>query len=451
MGKYVKLRVVVGAALAFALSSAVLAAPAQAAPTYPDAPTITAVTPTTTGTLVVTYSLPASNGGSSITSYQASVDGGENWPTCSDSAGTCSLVDLINGNTYSVQIRAVNGAGPGPASAAVTGTPVVPPGPDPDKPATLPSPRVWATAVFNPAGNDLGLSVRATAPLGVGTLPKLTFNRAIPGKSVVERHLTVKTTDQLGRPYVVPGSWGWLDDRTVMFRPKSWWPGNARIDIISTMDRAVLGKTGSTYVIGSPTLGTTYTFTTARRMVIKVDGKTSQMKVYVNDKKVKTFPVSLGKKEWETRNGVKVISTRKEPKHTYTSVSLDLTAADDTTNPEFYELKDIPWNTRLTPTGEFMHAAPWALSRLGRWNGSHGCTNMRVEDAKWIYDKTIPGDVSIYTNTGGETVEPGNGPGGLWNIPWDKWLKKSALRSVTGSVDTTAPAPVPITDGSASA
>ena len=54
MGKYVKLRVVVGAALAFALSSAVLAAPAQAAPTYPDAPTITAVTPTTTGTLVVT-------------------------------------------------------------------------------------------------------------------------------------------------------------------------------------------------------------------------------------------------------------------------------------------------------------------------------------------------------------------------------------------------------------
>jgi lipoprotein-anchoring transpeptidase ErfK/SrfK len=217
------------------------------------------------------------------------------------------------------------------------------------------------------------------------------------------------------------------------------------------MDRAVLGKSGSTYVIGSPTLGTTYTFTTARRMVIKVDGKTSQMKVYVNDKKVKTFPVSLGKQEWETRNGVKVISTRKEPKHTYTSVSLDLTSADDTAHPEYYELKDIPWNTRLTPTGEFMHAAPWALSRLGRWNGSHGCTNMRVEDAKWIYDKTIPGDVSIYTNTGGETVEPGNGPGGLWNIPWDKWLKKSALRNVTGSVDTTAPAPVPISDGSASA
>ncbi len=451
MGISVKFRVVVGAALAVALSGAVLAAPAQAVAPYPDAPTISAVTPTATGTLVVTYSLPVSNGGSAITSYQASVDGGANWPTCSDAAGTCTLINLSNGTPYSVQIRAVNAAGPGAPSAAVVGTPVAPAGPDPDKPATLPKPHVWATAVFDPAGNNLGLSSTTTDALGVGTLPQLTFNRAIPSKAVVERHLTVKATDMFGRTYAVPGSWGWLDDRTVMFRPKSWWPGNSRIDIVSTLGKAVLGKTGSTYVVGSPSLETTYTFSTSRRMIIRVDGKTHMMKVYLNDKKVKTFPVSLGQKEWESRNGVKVISTRKEPKHTYTSVSLDLTTADDTTNPDFYELKDIPWNTRLTPTGEFMHSAPWALGRLGKWNGSHGCTNMRTEDAKWIFDKTIPGDVAIYTNTGGATVEPGNGPGGLWNIPWDKWLKKSALRSVTGAVDTTTPAPVPVANGSAGA
>jgi lipoprotein-anchoring transpeptidase ErfK/SrfK len=447
----VKFREVVGAALAIALSGAVLAAPAHAAPPYPDAPVITAVTPTATGTLVVTYSRPAADGGSPVTAYQASVDGGANWPTCSDAAGTCTLVSLTNGTAYSIQIRAVNSAGPSAASAAVVATPVAPAGPDPDKPATLPKPYVWTTAVFNPAGNDLGLSVKSTSALGVGTLPQLTFTRAISGKAVVERHLSVKTTDTLGRPYVVPGSWGWLNDRTVMFRPKSWWPGNSRIDIVSTLGKAVLGKTGSTYVIGSPSLETTYSFSTARRMIIKVDGNTRMMRVYVNDTLTKTFPISLGQEDWETRNGVKVISTRKEPKHTYTSVSLDLTTADDITNPEYYELKDIPWNTRLTPTGEFMHAAPWALGRLGRWNGSHGCTNMRTEDAKWIYDRTIPGDVSIYTNTGGETVEPGNGPGGLWNIPWEKWLKKSALRSITGTVDTTAPVPVSVADGAASA
>ena len=42
---------------------------------------------------------------------------------------------------------------------------------------------------------------------------------------------------------------------------------------------------------------------------------------------------------------------------------------------EEYEL-DAPWNTRLTPTGEFIHTATWAYGRLGRYNGSHGCTNM---------------------------------------------------------------------------
>ena len=108
---------------------------------------------------------------------------------------------------------------------------------------------------------------------------------------------------------------------------------------------------------------------------------------------------------------------------------MGLTDPDD-----FYEL-DAPWNTRLTPTGEFLHSAPWAYGRLGRYNGSHGCTNMFADDAKWIYDNTIPGDVVTFRRTGGDMMEPWNGPGGLWNIPWNKWLKKSALRSGTGQAD----------------
>ena len=168
------------------------------------------------------------------------------------------------------------------------------------------------------------------------------------------------------------------------------------------------------------------------RAELVVDGGTVRMKVYIDGKKVKDFGVSLGKQDWETRNGVKVISTLKEPLHTYTSTSLNI----DTTVEEAYELKDIPWNTRLTPTGEFIHTASWAYSRIGRYNGSHGCTNMFEQDARWIYEKTIPGDVVVYTNTGGSSVQSWNGPGGLWNIPWDQWLKKSALNSTTGAVDT---------------
>jgi lipoprotein-anchoring transpeptidase ErfK/SrfK len=192
----------------------------------------------------------------------------------------------------------------------------------------------------------------------------------------------------------------------------------------------VLGTYDGDYVVGSKSLATTYSFRTARRLIARVDGATKEMRVFVDDQKVKTFKVSLGSPGWETRNGVKVISTSKEADKVYTSAALGLNDPAD-----FYELP-APWNTRLTPTGEFLHTAPWAYSRLGRYNGSHGCTNMFEADAKWIFDKTIPGDVVLYVNTGGSSVEPWNGPGGLWNIPWEKWLKKSALASGNLGADT---------------
>ena len=202
------------------------------------------------------------------------------------------------------------------------------------------------------------------------------------------------------------------------------------IRVVSNLDGVVLGQRDGKYLVGSKKLDTTYEFRTARKFVAQVDGATRKMKVFIDGQRVKTFPVSLGKNEWETRNGTKVISTAKEPNKIYRSESLGLTAPEDQ-----YEL-EAPWNTRLTPTGEFIHAAPWAYSRLGRYNGSHGCTNMFAEDAEWIYKNSIPGDIVFYTNTGGSKVEPWNGPGGLWNISWSNWLKKSALGSGTDRVIT---------------
>lgn len=405
----------------------------------PSAPTITAIFGGTgSGQLVVTYAPPASDGGTPVTRYEISVDGGVTWWICAPTPGSCTLTSLSNGRSYSVVLRAVNSVGAGPASVASAGVPSIPAGTDPDKPTVLPKPRAWVGASFDAASNDLGVD-GSKVKLGVGTLPKLTFTRDVPAKRVVETHLFVTATLADGTTRKVNGAWGWTDDHSVVFRPVSYWPGNATITVTSTLGRAVLGKSGSTYLIASKNLEKTFTFRTARKLIIKVNGATDRMKVYIDGKKVKDFGVSLGKAGWETRNGVKVISTLKERTHTYTSAALGLDPA-----VESYELKDIPWNTRLTPTGEFMHAAPWAYGRIGRYNGSHGCTNMFEADAKWIYEKTIPGDVALYSQTGGEIVPAWNGPGGLWNIPWDKWLKKSALGSVTGNPDTTDPSkPVP--------
>lgn len=424
-------------ALAAALSASLaLATPAHAVGPLPGAPTVVSVTGgQASGELAVNYVAPVDTGTTPITAYEVSLNGGADWFTCAGIAGVCPLGNLQDGRPYSILLRAVNAAGPGPSALPTTGTPSLPAGADPDKPAKLPTPNAKVAGAFTAAGNNLG--VTGSTRLGVGTLPKLRFSRAIPNKAAVERHLSVTATiDTTGVTSAVPGAWGWMDDRTIVYRPTKFWPGHATITVTSDLFRTVLGKSGGTYLVGGASLKGPFTFQTDRSLVAKVDGKTHRMKVVVDGKKVKDFAISLGQKDWETRNGVKVISTSKEPKHTYTSAGLQITAADDTANPEYYELKDIPWNTRLTPTGEFLHAAPWAYGRLGRWNGSHGCTNMFEKDAKWMYTKTIPGDVVTYVNTGGETVQPNNGPGGLWNIPWTQWLKKSALTSITGTVDT---------------
>ncbi len=420
--------------------SVLTGAPAWAdTPGTPGAPTITSLTTgEVSGELDVVYTAPASAGTSAITSYQVTVDAGTTWLTCSGgTSGTCPLPGLINGQTYSIILRAVNAVGAGASSSAVTGVPTPPAGPDPDKPTPLPAPHTFVSASFNAAGNNLG--VRSSSPtVGAGTLPRLTFGHSIPNKRVVETHLKVTATDAAGATSVVPGAWGWVDDRTAVFRPATFWPGDSTITVTSTLDNAVLGRSGSTAIVGSPSLKKAWQFRTGRQLIARVDGAKHRMTVFINGVKVKSFGVSLGQKDWETTNGVKVISSQKEPLHTYTSTALQLTTADDTTNPLFYNLANVPWNTRLTPTGEFIHSAPWASGRIGKWNGSHGCTNMFEKDAKWIYDNTIPGDVVIYTNTGGQTVSSGNGPGGLWNIPWASWLKKSALGNAAGP-DTSAP------------
>ena len=379
-------------------------------------------------------------------SYELSLDSTTWWgcekPTEEQIAlatASCTLTSLTPLRTYGVYIRALEKqeltlgvlttTGSSPVAGPFIGTTEIPQGLDPDKPTKLPSPRTAVTANFNAASNSLGIDATRRA-VGVGTLPKITFSSDIPNKGAIERHLVVSSQVRGGVVKPVAGAWGWVSERSVVFRPINYWPGNSTIRIVANLDKVVLGKSGSKFLVGAKKLDKTYQFNTARKFIARVDGTSKKMKVFVDGKRVQTFPVSLGKNEWETRNGTKVVSTSKEANKIYRSESLGLTAPEDQ-----YEL-EAPWNTRLTPTGEFIHAAPWAYGRLGRYNGSHGCTNMYEADAEWIYKNTIPGDIVFYTNTGGNTVEPWNGPGGLWNIPWAKWKKKSALYSGTNSVET---------------
>lgn len=73
--------------------------------------------------LVVTFSAPA-NGGSPITNYEYSIDGGDTWVTPSPAATSpITITGLTNGTEYDVQLRAVNVVGFSPGSSTVAATP----------------------------------------------------------------------------------------------------------------------------------------------------------------------------------------------------------------------------------------------------------------------------------------------------------------------------------------
>lgn len=100
--------------------------------TVPGAPQNLVITPGDQQ-LSVAFDPPASNGGSAITTYQYSTDGGTTWrnrqtgtdasPLVITTLSTDGATALTNGVTYPVQLRAVNDVGNGPATASTNGTP----------------------------------------------------------------------------------------------------------------------------------------------------------------------------------------------------------------------------------------------------------------------------------------------------------------------------------------
>jgi hypothetical protein len=91
--------------------------------TPPTAPVITGLL-ACDGQIVVSFLPPTSDGGSPITGYQYSIDGGVNFFTASSIPITIS--GLMNSTSYPIVIRAVNSAGPGANSNTEIGKPYSP-------------------------------------------------------------------------------------------------------------------------------------------------------------------------------------------------------------------------------------------------------------------------------------------------------------------------------------
>jgi lipoprotein-anchoring transpeptidase ErfK/SrfK len=265
------------------------------------------------------------------------------------------------------------------------------------------TPAITATygIVYN--GNTVGVGM----PVSIQFDSEVTTERF---RAAVQKRVSVTTTPKQA------GAWGWLDNRQLMWRPKSYWKPGTQV----TIDAPLTGvQTGPDKWVANDTQGS---MTVGDSMVSHVNIKTHEMTVRKNGKVIKTIPVSTGKPgpKTETRSGTKVI-IGKEGKITMDSATVGIPKGD----PDYYKI-DTKWNLRVTWTGEFLHSAPWSVDAQGTENVSHGCTNMSPANAKWMFKHSTVGDVVTFTGSS-RIFQPAEGIG-VWQYSYSGWKDQSALR-----------------------
>ncbi|MFJ3206356.1 L,D-transpeptidase [Streptomyces flaveolus] len=239
-------------------------------------------------------------------------------------------------------------------------------------------------------------------------------------RAVVERALKVQSTP------AVQGAWYWVDDKKLHYRPQEYWPAHATIEVSSNLDGIKIGD--RTWGGKAKSLK----ITTDDRVVAVTDASTHTLTVYRDGEEVRKVPVTTGKPGFETRNGVKVV-LGKEPFVRMRSTTVGIAEGSS----ESYDLP-VYFATRVTWSGEYVHAAPWSVGSQGSANVSHGCVGMSTDNAKWFFGEVQEGDIVQVINSGGKTMETFDNGYGDWNLDWTKWRQGSALTGGTANDASTA-------------
>jgi lipoprotein-anchoring transpeptidase ErfK/SrfK len=260
---------------------------------------------------------------------------------------------------------------------------------------------------INPAQLISGrLNVADNATYGVAMPIALTFNSKVTDKAAVERALSVQTS--------VPteGSWAWLDDTTVHWRPKSYFTADTQVHITAKLYGLSLGDGA----YGQQDL--TSNFSIGRPYTLKGDTHTHRLMGYANGIQVADYRASYGldsDPRRVTRSGTHVVMA-KFPVFFMTNPKYD------------YHNVETRWAVQISDNGEFAHSAPWSVFQQGKTNVSHGCINLSPSAAKAVFDAVLPGDPVEIT---GSSQQLGAQDGDYydWTIPWDAWVAKSAQHS----------------------
>ncbi|MBT2408100.1 L,D-transpeptidase family protein [Streptomyces sp. ISL-87] len=260
------------------------------------------------------------------------------------------------------------------------------------------------TVEFGPRPGTYGAGQIVTAAL---SHPVPATDR--PARARLERALEVTSEPE------VEGAWHWVDESTLHYRPRTYWPAHAEVRVRSGLDGVEVGDQD----YGGPS--DSLQLTIGDRIEAVTDSAAHEMTVRRNSTVIRTIPVTTGKAGFRTRSGVKVV-LGKEYKVRMRGDSVGIKRGTS----EFYDLP-VFYATRVTWSGEYVHAAPWSVEAQGEENVSHGCTGMSTEDAAWFFRTVREGDIVEVVNSGGERMAPFDNGIGDWNLDWSAWRAGSSL------------------------
>jgi lipoprotein-anchoring transpeptidase ErfK/SrfK len=220
---------------------------------------------------------------------------------------------------------------------------------------------------------------------GVGMPIILYFSQPITRRAAVERSLQVTTS----KP--VYGAWYWDGDKTLYFRPRSYWPPHTTVRLDGHLD----GVAGARGRYGAADL--TQTFRIGGSLIVTASTATHDMHVFRSGHLLYTWPISTGRPGDDTPDG--------------TYLTIDKANPVLMTGPG-YSL-EVPWSVRFTWSGDYLHDAYWSVGEQGFTNVSHGCVNMPPADAQTYYLMENPGDPVMIT---------GSPLAGTWDNGWTVWF-----------------------------
>src|SRR6267154_6049556 len=262
-----------------------------------------------------------------------------------------------------------------------------------------------------------GTAIQDAGTYGIGTVIVAYFDEPINDRAAAQRRLSVRTAPS------VPGSWYWLDDQHAHWRPQQYFrPGT-----VVTVEANIYGIPLGDGLYGQE--DSQATFTVGDAHVSIADDLTKQVSVYNNGALVRTMLTSMGMGGSETIGGTTL--SFWTPPGIYTvmdkanPVIMDSSTIGLPINSRLGYRETIPYATRISPDGIYLHQLNATVWAQGHTNTSHGCLNLNGDNAKWFYDFSVPGDVVEVRNTGGRPLQLWQT--GDWSVPWDQWRTGSAL------------------------